>query len=390
MSLVVANFMDSSLLDLRVKGVFESIAQAYNPEDCYARVIHFTPHDKDRELAAELAGHKIEIVVHDVVAIQPRKMLRALATVWRLFRREGVDLVRGRLPYMGSLLGGIVARLSGIPFVVSLGGDNRIVQERNKSFYLGSRFLSYGIERLVLSLADRIIVPNRYTGDYVTRIVGTAESERKCVLIPWISPPLAERASDDAAVLAELGIDERIYLIPVIGFVNRYKFCDVLFDALGDDALTTADGRRVQVCFVGDGPLRAEGEQRFADRPDVRFLGWQPRQTVHALLRRADTVLIPMSGFVLLEAASIGKTVIAGSLEWHGEVIHDGETGYLVDPTRPEAWRAAIDQAAASPEQGAAMGARLRDLYDRTLAPTVSVAREHALYEELTGKTVHP
>jgi len=388
MGIVVANFMDSSLLDLREKGVFGSIAEAYNPEDLYARVLHFTPHDKDRAISAELASHKIEIIHHDVVGLQPRKMIRALFAILRIFRREHIDIVRGRLPYMGSLLGGIAARLVGIPFVVSLGGDNRIVQERNNSYYMGSRRLSYGIERLVLTLANRVIVPNQFTATYVANILGNAAARKKCVVIPWISRPLAETSIEDEAILQGLGIGERTFVVPIIGFINRYKFSDVLFEALASSGLTTADGRQVEICFVGDGPLRAEGEQRFEGRDDVGFFGWQQRKVVHALLRRADAVLIPMSGFVLLEAASIGKTVIAGSLEWHGEVIHDGESGYLVDPTRPEEWRAAIERAAAAPDFARTMGIRLHEIYEQELAPSVSVTREHALYEELTGKAI--
>ena len=388
MGLVIANFMDSSLADLQAKGVFAAVPGIYNPGGAYERVIHFTPHERDRNLADALAAYRIDLVVHDVSGVQPIKMARTLFRVWRLLRLEKVDLVRGRLPYLGSLMGGLAARLRGLPFVVSLGGDNRIGQERSNSYYLGHRWLSYGIEALVLRLATRIIVTNQFTTDYVARIIGADGARRKCALVPWISPPVAESDPVDAARLAALGLDTDAVVVPVIGFINRYKFSDVLFAALESGPLRAQDGRKVIICFAGDGPLQAEGKARFAGRDDVRFLGWQPREAVHALLRRADVVLVPMSGFVLLEAASLGKVVVASAAEWHGEVVRDGQTGYLVDPLDPAAWRRTLARAIDDVGIGLAMGRRLKDVYASRLSPRAAVAAEHELYEALTSRKV--
>ena len=121
--MIVANFMDASLLDLRRKGVFDSVPETYNPGRAYERVIHFTPHPEDAEVAEVLREHRIELRVHDVAGLQPLKFIKTLARIWRAFGRDRVDVVRGRLPYIGSLMGGLAARLRGIPFVVSLGGD---------------------------------------------------------------------------------------------------------------------------------------------------------------------------------------------------------------------------------------------------------------------------
>ena len=388
MGIVVANFMDSSLVDLKKKGVFSGVAETYNPNCAYESVLHFTPHERDLSLAGDLASHRIELISHPITGLQPRKVVRTVMRLARIFRRRGVDIVRGRLPYMGSLMGTIAARLTGRPAVVSLGGDNRIGQERGQTYYLGSRSLSYGIEWLTLRLVSRIIVPNRFTFDYVASIIGAARAKRKCVVIPWLSPPVPEFDPEDAGRLAAFDIAPDRLVIPIVGFVNRYKYSDVLFDALADAPLQAPDGRTALFCFLGDGPLREEGEARFADRSDVRFLGWQDRSVVQTFLRRADLVLVPMSGFVLLEAASLGKAIISSRVEWHGEVIRDGETGYLVEPVQPQAWRDAIGQALKEePERLARMAARVRALYEDEFALTVAVAREVALYESLTGKS---
>jgi glycosyltransferase involved in cell wall biosynthesis len=275
--------------------------------------------------------------------------------------------------------------------VVSLGGDNRIAQERNGSFYLGSKRLSYGVEWLTLQLATSIIAPNSFTKGYVGSIIGPRRASAKCVVIPWLSAPVPASDAGDRNLLAGLGIAPGTIVVPVIGFVNRYKYSDVLFDAIAQGPIAAPGNAPVLVCFLGDGPLRQEGEARFADRPDVRFLGWQERQVVHAFLRCADVVLIPMSGFVLLEAASLGKTVISSRVEWHGELIRDGETGYLVDPTSPAAWRQALARALAEdPQHRRQMSARLLALYQAEYALDIAVRRELELYLSLTSKAAAP
>jgi glycosyltransferase involved in cell wall biosynthesis len=383
---IVANFMDSSLKDLEKKGVLSGVGEIYNPDKAYKKVIHFTPHGRDLELAEVLSRDNISIVCHQASAFSPIKIIKAIQQASSIFKKEKVDIVRGRLPYVGSLIAGIAARRRRLPFVVSLGGDNRIVQERNRAYYYNYRFLSYGIETLVLRMADAVIVPNRFTHDYVASIIGQRAAYRKCVTIPWISSPITEEDPDAPAIDHLVSPDAAV--VPVIGFLNKYKFSDVLFDALDGIPEKSYDGRRLQFVFCGDGPLRKDGEERFRDKGNVRFLGWQQRPLVHALLRRAAFVLIPMSGFVLLEAASIGKPVITSAMEWHPELVRNGETGLLVDPYDPSSWRKAISICTSDPLRTRAMGQKLRAQYEADYSRERSIDAEVSLYERLTDKPV--
>ena len=379
--------MDSSLLDLKRKGVFESVAETYNPGRAYERVIHYTPHLRDLEVSDALRGHHIELNVHNVGGLQPLKFVRMVAQIWRRLGRDKVDLVRGRLPYIGSLMGAIAARLRGLPFVVSLGGDNRIPQESD-GYYYGSKVLSYAMENAVLRLATRIIVPNHFTYAYVERILGAQAARKRAVIISWLSQPVPEISESDGKLLADVGVFGDRPILPVVGFVNRYKFSHVLFEMLEQGPIKDSNGRTALFCFAGDGPLRENGERRFAGRDDVRFLRWQDKTVVQALLRRAAVAIIPMSGFVLLEAASIGKPVITSAVEWHGELVQNDVSGLLVDPNSPREWRAAILKTLADPAAAAAMGATLKAAYWQHHSPDACRKAEYRLYEELTGKRV--
>lgn len=165
----IANFMDSSLLDLERKGVLSGASEIYNPQGAYELVLHFTPHEADLALSSHFSSNRIRLVHHPAGWISPKRIFKALALARRLFRQEKIELVRGRLPYLGSLIGAIAARLCAIPFVVSLGGDNRIGQTRNGEYYYGSRRISYAMEHLVLRLASSISFPIRSRYDTSAR-----------------------------------------------------------------------------------------------------------------------------------------------------------------------------------------------------------------------------
>lgn len=376
----VANFMDSRLEDLQRKGILSGASEVYNPGRAYAKVVHFSPYDSDAVLAEELRGAGIELVCYNPRPSHPLRAMRDVARILRIIRRERINIIRGRLPYVGSLIGCIAGCMLGIPCVVSLGGDNRIPQVLSGRYYFRSKFLSYRMETLVLRLCSRIIVPNRFTASYVAGIIGPRVAQ-KCVVIPWIIEEVPDSGAEDAGLRERLSLPLQALVVPIIGFLNRYKFTDRLFAALA--ALDVARTRPLVFVFCGDGPLRAEGERRFAARTDVRFIGWQERGVVQALLRAAAFVLVPMSGFVLLEAASAGKPVVTSRVEWHSELVVDGESGLLVDPTDPRQWARAIETLAAAPERAQEMGRALREHYLSEYRPERARGLEIALYREL-------
>lgn len=375
---VVLNIMDSSLADLESKGVLDSVGRLYNPDGAWGRVLHFTPHEQDLKFGDLLEHFGIEVYAHPVQGLSPLKILKTTYHFWKILKAEQVDIVRGRLPYLGSLMGAIAARMRGVPFVVSLGGDNRIVQEKNRQYNYNSRLLSYGIEWLVLRLANSIIVPNRYTQKYVSSIIGQRAADKKCERIPWLSDPIQKPVHN---------IDYRPVKksIVIVGFLNKYKFTDVIFRSI--EVLLNrneVDAENWEFVFCGDGPLRKVGEDKFQGITQVKFPGWTKREKVHEYLNDAAIVLIPMSGFVLLEAASLGKPVVTSDVEWHREMIRDGDTGTVVTATDPKAWCEAITNLMANYERATEMGHRLKELYNKEYSPEASISAEVELYHRLT------
>jgi glycosyltransferase involved in cell wall biosynthesis len=117
------------------------------------------------------------------------------------------------------------------------------------------------------------------------------------------------------------------------------------------------------------GPVRDEREGPALADPRVEYLGSLPKEELRRAYRTALAVVVPNIeplsgefegfGLVAAEAAAAGAIVIAANTGGLTEAVLDGETGFLVPPGDPEAWRALIAEIAGwSDDQRAAFTAR--------------------------------
>ena len=119
--------------------------------------------------------------------------------------------------------------------------------------------------------------------------------------------------------------------------------------------------------IVGQGSLQAEAEALTAElglREAVRFLG--ARDDVPAVMSAADGYVMSSAWegmpMVLLEAAAAGLPIVATAVGGNGEVVRDGESGFLVPARDSEVLRAGMLRLMALPEeQRRAMGERGRE-----------------------------
>ncbi len=244
----------------------------------------------------------------------------------RIIRREGVTIIRARNAYLAGVLAVLAGKLTGVPVVVSLGGDNRIAQELLGRYYTYSRFLSFKIEEFSLRGADRVFCTNEFTRRYAVRLGVRPERTR---VVPHRVDVDVLGTENDAAARRELGVGDR----PVVLFVGRFerdKQVDVLIEAI--PRILQRHPQALFV-FVGDGTLRESLERRCRELDIVQavvFAGYQPRGRLAKYLAASSVVWIPMSGFVIYEAAAARRSIVAFDVEWHSEFVEHGVTGLLV------------------------------------------------------------
>ncbi len=124
---------------------------------------------------------------------------------------------------------------------------------------------------------------------------------------------------------------------------------------------------------------------RVADR--VRWHGALPQGSLLPLYRRAAALVMPSLeeglGLVAVEALLCETPVATYRSGGVVDVVRDGETGRVVEPSDTAALAAALDDLVGSPSRSAELGRAGRALALRTFAPSVAAARHLEIYERV-------
>jgi sulfoquinovosyltransferase len=114
-----------------------------------------------------------------------------------------------------------------------------------------------------------------------------------------------------------------------LGAEKRLKDIKPVLDQL------QANGIKVRMCFVGNGPQKDE-LQLYFDSSNTVFLGQLHGNELSSAFASADVFIMPSDsetlGFVVLESMASGVPVIGCAAGGILDLIHDGVDGYLVQP----------------------------------------------------------
>ncbi len=232
-----------------------------------------------------------------------------------------------------------------------------------------------------LGSVDRIVASSP---NYLATSSVLARHAEKVVVIPYgldksgASYPLpeAERLAD-----WRRRVGEKFFLF--VGVLRYYKGLHILLDA--------ACGCDYPIVIVGAGPIEAELKEhaRRNGLHHVIFLGALSDIDKAALLTLCHAIVFPSHlrseafGISLLEGAMYGKPMISSEIGTGTSFINiDNETGRVVPPSDPAAFRAAMDflwnNPAAATEMGRRAAARYEELFtaDRMAEGYVQLYRE--------------
>jgi glycosyltransferase involved in cell wall biosynthesis len=112
--------------------------------------------------------------------------------------------------------------------------------------------------------------------------------------------------------------------------------------------------------IVGDGPMAAIVREAALRNAAIEWLGWQPHEKVHNLMRDAVFVVVPsrtyeVLPFVVIEAFAAGTPVLASGSGALAELVEDCRTGRHFQPGDPEDLVEKVRHILANPAQLAAM-----------------------------------
>jgi rhamnosyl/mannosyltransferase len=172
-----------------------------------------------------------------------------------------------------------------------------------------------------------------------------------------------------------------------VGMLRYYKGLHILLDAL--------QGMDYPMVIVGSGPVETELKEHAIrlNLKNIYFLGALPDEDKVALLQLCYAVVFPSHlrseafGISLLEGAMYGKPMISSEIGTGTSYINiNGETGLVVQPSNPEAFRDAMKLLWENPNIAAAMGQRAEKRYWELFTADRMAASYATLYKELLAK----
>ncbi len=290
---------------------------------------------------AEAAGIEVKTCVmkksYDVFAVK---------RIMKLIKDENIDIVNthsGR----DTLLAGVAGRLSG--------RKPAVVRTRHLALPITSKF-TYNY------LAHKIVTVSEYVRNYLIS-EGVPASKvtavHTCVDLDSFNPDSANES-----LRKELGLNAEIPLVGMVAILRKKKGHHILLEAIPD---VLKEIPETVFVLAGNGPQEANiisMLKEFGLGDKVFMLGL--RNDVPDILKSIDVFVLPTLqealGTSFIEAMAMGKPVIGTDVGGVGELIADGENGYLVKPDSPSDLAKALIKVLQSDDRGRMMGIKGRDI----------------------------
>jgi len=364
--------------ELKAKGV-ESMIYERDEDGFFDKVITVHPFSNKTRTIVLSQTHEVYEIGFDLFPgadrVRALKYLQASLHFFRvlgatvlLARRYRLSLIRANDPFWMGLFAWITGKIQRIPYCVSIHADydKRIVLDEGMSVVrvFGSYALARRLERFVLRGAA-MVLPIRDSLAMKALEHGARPDSVRVIphgidLDPFNKPPRND-------------IRSRFALEPntrIISFVGRLSKDNYVADML--EAVRQLSQKRSDFTFVMAGSGKEEGaviqilEQNALLAERVILTGFQPRGICHDLRRASGVSLCLMGGFSLIEACAAGSPVVSYDIEWHGELVKSGETGFLVREGDIKGIVTALDWLLDHVEEGQEMGHQAKALaFDR-------------------------
>ena len=288
----------------------------------------------------------------------------------RLTREQDFDLIHATLPdsALASRLAGLTTRTPVVESLVNISHE-QIRTVDNPKVTRSKLAMHTWLDRLTTRRVRRFHAVSKAVAHSWTRIVGIDSSlidviprgiDRK-----QFGTSVEERAHNRLSVIQEFDLPVDTFLIVAVGRQEPQKGHRYLLEAADrvKDEVPT-----LQIMIVGRRGLATKSlEAKIAElglEDTVRMIG--PRRDVARLVAAGDLFAFPSlfegnGGNALIEAMSIGATVLASEVAPITELIPDQCCGVLVPRTDSAALAAAISRLASDPELRKQLGQRARE-----------------------------
>lgn len=324
-------------------------------------------------LPAGLAAPVTHIPLDLRRAIAPRGDAAALTGFTKIVREMRPDIIHAH-----SSKAGAIARLARL-------AHPRVPTLYTPHGYAFAGHFSRESERLAYRGIERALAP------LASRVVCVCEAEAR--LARSVGPPSRVRVIHNGLAPAREGaVDSRIAELslrgPVIGALTLLRPGKGIQTLLAAAPRVLVRHPEAQIAIVGDGPgldeLKAQANAlRIAHA--VHFLG--PSMDPLGSLRGMDVFVHPSWAeafpYVILEAMSLARPIVASDVGGVGEAVLAGESGLLIEPREENALAAAVVELLENPGLSARLGENASHRVSTEFTRELMIDRLADLYDEL-------
>jgi len=298
---------------------------------------------------------------------------RALFIVRRHLAEVRPDILHTHLQY-SDLLGGVAARMLGIPAVTTLHVMDPRATVRERA-------------RRLLAVASRRRCHRRViaVSEYIRESYLATGADRPEHLVT-VHNGIAARAAPGAGegLRSELGLSPEEPLVAVVGVLRPGKGHDLAVAAVEE---VRAKMPEIRLMISGEGPAYAEVD-RLASRLGGAAVLAGHRDDVMAVLDAADVLLHPSRAdafpTVLLQALAAGVPIVASRVGGIPEIVEDGATGLLVPPPlTASAFADRLGRLLRDPDLRSRLAARGRERFEDEFTAERWVTRLRSVYEQV-------
>lgn len=360
------------------------LALAKAAQEAGCKVVVAT-HDGGRRSELEDAGFEVREVCFSRRVVDQTRNLSLLRQLIRLYREEQPDLVH-HVSFLPIFYGTLAARRAGVRSIV------------NAVTGLGHAFVDGGVRRKLLRWSVERAYSAVLHGEGVRVLVQNKEDADHLVDRKLASPAaiaLVPGSGVDTARFCphpEEGDD----LAPLIVHASRMLWSKGVGDTVAAVQLLRKEGLACRLVLAGrthpDNPRSI---------PESKLRAWSAEGVAQwigetddmpGLLARASILTLPSVyregvPMVLLEGAAAGRPIVATDVPGCRDVVIDGENGYLVPPSSPEAIADAMRKLLGDPELRHRMGERGRRRVLERFSEEIVIRRTFGVYRELVGDT---
>jgi glycosyltransferase involved in cell wall biosynthesis len=302
----------------------------------------------------------------------------AVGRIAAVLRGAAIDVLHTHGGVAG-LYGRLAAKKAGIPAVVHTLHGIHYLHYRNPLL----KWAFIVLERRLSRFTDAVIFVSQADLRRGMKL-RLAPAGKARLIRNGIDPPGMIPGFDRAAKKIELGSDGRP-LIVAVSRLHRQKGLKYLLRAV---PLIREGIPAVKVVIAGGGPLAsklASAVRRLRIGESASLLG--EREDAREVLAAADVFVLPSLWeglpYVLVEAAALGKPIVASDIDGVREVVRSGETGVLVPPRDPGSLAAALILLLMDQDLAGKLGERARRDIPSDFALERMVRETEALYLEV-------